>query len=283
MKNSLIRSSSLSDLQRHHEAMTTKWSVKTSTNISTKDYCLDDVHLATGMTQNSEPCKPSPPTPPLASADSVTIDTAHSSDAEDIARIGAQSFPLGFHGTVARVHLDAYTSETYTPHAVRQQLADPTRTTFVARQHKGFSKVNEDLSGESSSCNSSSYEESSKTNDDADKESTSRIRGFVQLVRDQSIPSELEEEQRQQHEVGITQDDEDATADGVKWASLQRLYLEPEVRGGGIGGKLMAAEHNGPAQKLYIRRGYTKIGDAGFVVGRSIQHEWVMEKNLQKQ
>lgn len=80
---------------------------------------------------------------------------------------------------------------------------------------------------------------------------------------------------------------------------LQRLYIEPDSHGRGLGKSLVThletiARHEGfatmwlgvweenvKAQQVYGRLGYEKVGDHDFVMGSCRQTDWIMLKNLE--
>lgn len=79
---------------------------------------------------------------------------------------------------------------------------------------------------------------------------------------------------------------------------LQRLYIEPDSHGQGLGKSLIThvetiARHEGfatmwlgvweenvKAQQVYGRLGYEKVGDHDFVMGSCRQTDWIMLKDL---
>jgi ribosomal protein S18 acetylase RimI-like enzyme len=79
---------------------------------------------------------------------------------------------------------------------------------------------------------------------------------------------------------------------------LQRLYVDSAAHGQGVGGALMKHaediakdrgfqtcwlgvwEENHKAQKMYERLGYRKVGDHDFVMGKEIQTDWILIKEL---
>ena len=77
---------------------------------------------------------------------------------------------------------------------------------------------------------------------------------------------------------------------------LKRIYLLPEYQGGGRGSQMLDTalawlDATGPralwigvwsqnlgAQKLYESRGFSKVGEYGFKVGETIDHEFILRK-----
>jgi len=77
---------------------------------------------------------------------------------------------------------------------------------------------------------------------------------------------------------------------------LKRIYVEAGQQGGGVGARLMDAalawlERDGPrrlwigvwsenlgAQRLYERAGFRKVGEYGFRVGQSVDHEFILSR-----
>lgn len=77
---------------------------------------------------------------------------------------------------------------------------------------------------------------------------------------------------------------------------LKRFYLLKDWQGGGVGGRLFAEvmawlERDGPrdiwigvwsenfgAQRFYGRQGFSKVGDYGFRVGGTVDHEFILRR-----
>jgi diamine N-acetyltransferase len=77
---------------------------------------------------------------------------------------------------------------------------------------------------------------------------------------------------------------------------LKRFYLVAERQGGGIGGRLFAEvmgwmlaegprdlwigvwSENFGAQRFYARHGFEKVGEYGFKVGRTVDHEFILRR-----
>ena len=77
---------------------------------------------------------------------------------------------------------------------------------------------------------------------------------------------------------------------------LKRIYVDAGVQGGGVGSLLLDAalawlERDGPrrlwlgvwsenlgAQRLYERAGFRKVGEYGFRVGQSVDHEFILSR-----
>ncbi|WP_312162444.1 GNAT family N-acetyltransferase [Phenylobacterium sp.] len=80
---------------------------------------------------------------------------------------------------------------------------------------------------------------------------------------------------------------------------LKRFYLLKDWQGGGVGGRLFAAvmdwlERDGPrdlwigvwsenfgAQRFYGRHGFERVGEYGFKVGRTVDHEFILRRAAQ--
>lgn len=81
---------------------------------------------------------------------------------------------------------------------------------------------------------------------------------------------------------------------------LKRFYLLKQWQGGGLGGRLFDIvmawlEKDGPrdlwigvwsenhgAQRFYLRHGFVKVGDYGFRVGSTIDHEFIMRRRAER-
>jgi ribosomal protein S18 acetylase RimI-like enzyme len=78
---------------------------------------------------------------------------------------------------------------------------------------------------------------------------------------------------------------------------LKRIYFVAGRQGGGLGGRLFDEvmawmERDGPrdlwigvwsenfgAQRFYGRRGFEKVGEYGFRVGRTVDHEFILKRH----
>jgi ribosomal protein S18 acetylase RimI-like enzyme len=83
---------------------------------------------------------------------------------------------------------------------------------------------------------------------------------------------------------------------GPSCGELKRFYLRKEWQGGGLGGNLFSEvmawlERDGPrdiwigvwsenfgAQRFYERHGFAKVGDYGFQVGSTTDHEFILKR-----
>ena len=83
------------------------------------------------------------------------------------------------------------------------------------------------------------------------------------------------------------------------YVELQRLYVDPIYHGSGVGKALMQQmeqmaiekgnsamwlgvwEGNFVAQKVYEKIGYEKVGEHEFKMGKCIQIDWIMSKDIQ--
>lgn len=81
---------------------------------------------------------------------------------------------------------------------------------------------------------------------------------------------------------------------------LKRFYLLKPWQGGGLGGRLFDVvmawlEQDGPqdlwigvwsenhgAQRFYLRHGFVKVGDYGFKVGSTVDHEFILRRRAER-
>ncbi|MFN3513346.1 MAG: GNAT family N-acetyltransferase [Phenylobacterium sp.] len=81
---------------------------------------------------------------------------------------------------------------------------------------------------------------------------------------------------------------------------LKRFYLLKDWQGGGLGGRLFAEvmawlERDGPAdvwigvwsenhgaQRFYARHGFAKVGEYGFRVGATVDHEFILRRRAER-
>jgi ribosomal protein S18 acetylase RimI-like enzyme len=175
-------------------------------------------------------------------ASDITIGYAAASEAAAIAKIGTDTFTIAFGHSVSAQDLADFLATTYSTASVQRDMQNPRVVTWVAR------------------------------------DSTSKVLGFVQLVRGLSEPC--------------------IPGDAATHAELRRLYVDATAHGRGIGSKLMAAveaqaraegfkqlwltvwEFNPNAQRLYERLGYEKVGAMGFATGKCVQTDFVLCKAL---
>lgn len=87
-------------------------------------------------------------------------------------------------------------------------------------------------------------------------------------------------------------------ADLSKRAELQRLYVQEDWQGTGLGAALLRCcleearrrgcrtvvlgvwEKNTAAQEFYRRKGFKQIGETTFRLGRDVQHDFILRKGL---
>ncbi|KAI0102134.1 acyl-CoA N-acyltransferase [Nemania sp. FL0031] len=189
-----------------------------------------------------------PPVPPqkLASkpkpALDIKISHALPSEAAAIAKLGADTFTATFGFSVSAEDLAQFLALTYVESALLADLQDPLIETWAAR------------------------------------ESTGKVLGMVQLVRDLTEPC--------------------VPGDPATHAELRRLYVDTAAHGRGIGSKLIATveeqaraegykqlwlgvwENNDGAEKLYEKLGYKKVGSMNFLTGGCVQTDFVLSKSL---
>lgn len=85
----------------------------------------------------------------------------------------------------------------------------------------------------------------------------------------------------------------------ARCGELKRLYLLREAQNGGLGGQLCATAiswllRDGPrnlwigvwsqnlgAQRFYARQGFEKVGEYGFPVGRTVDREFILRRNVE--
>jgi ribosomal protein S18 acetylase RimI-like enzyme len=166
------------------------------------------------------------------------------SDATQIRTLGSTVFSATFGFSIPAPDLTTYLTTSYAAGAIQSELASPNHSFTCAVSP------------------------------------SSQILGFAQLTEhttDPSVASHL--------------------PDG-NYIELQRLYVRPESHGQGVGRALISAaegiarekgyayvwlgvwEGNFVAQKVYEGLGYVRIGEHEFVMGRCVQIDWIMVKEL---
>jgi ribosomal protein S18 acetylase RimI-like enzyme len=89
-----------------------------------------------------------------------------------------------------------------------------------------------------------------------------------------------------------------ACVSGPSPIELKRLYVDPAIHSRGLGKRLLDEaiarakeagaetvwlgvwEHNGKAQRFYLREGFTRAGEHAFVLGSDTQTDWIMQRSL---
>lgn len=162
-------------------------------------------------------------------------------DATSIRHIGITVFAATFGHSMPAEDLDEYLGDAYSLQSVHNDITDPSKTVCVA-------------------C-----------------DTRNRVVGFATLTEGtiedciRSAPSPIE---------------------------LQRLYVDGAAHGRGVGGALVRHmeqvamdrgfktcwlgvwEENFVAQKVYEKLGYRKVGHHDFVMGKEVQTDWILAKEL---
>jgi ribosomal protein S18 acetylase RimI-like enzyme len=206
---------------------------------------------------------------------SFTIRRATVEDASAIAKLGGTVFATTFGFSIPPNDLQAFLDDAYTTEAIEEDIRSPRIHIFVA-----CSKPNNDRPSLSLSSSQSSEVFSAASNSsDGDDASTTEgeIVGFAQLTEGTTEPC-------LSHITGAVE--------------LQRLYVSTQHHGQGIGQRLAREieslartlaykalwlgvwEGNFKAQRVYEALGYSKIGDHEFKMGKCIQMDWIMCKDL---
>jgi ribosomal protein S18 acetylase RimI-like enzyme len=184
--------------------------------------------------------EPSPQAPPF------TLRPGTSADASQIRSIGSEVFSLTFGFSIPPADLSRYLSTSYAIGAIQSELASPSHSFICA------------VSPTDPTC----------------------VLGFAQLTEhtseaclDEHLPPN-------------------------SYVELQRLYVRPESHGKGVGKALIAAmeavarekgygyvwlgvwEGNFVAQTVYEGAGYARLSEHEFVMGRCVQIDWIMVKEL---
>lgn len=185
------------------------------------------------------------PSTPRIPKPAFTIRPATSADAEQIRAIGVSVFSETFGFSIPPADLQAYIASSYALSAIQAELASPSHH-FVVACRPG---------------------------------SPSTVLGFAQMTEHTTEPC-------------LSHLPRDSTCE------LQRLYVRADSHGQGIGKALTSAvesvareegyrymwlgvwEGNFVAQTVYERAGFSRIGDHEFTMGRCVQIDWIMVKEL---
>ncbi|KIW29811.1 uncharacterized protein PV07_05598 [Cladophialophora immunda] len=198
--------------------------------------------------------------PPPKTKQSFTIRPATIGDAPAIARLGSTVFSTTFGFSIPTNDLNAYLTEAYSVEAIEEDIRCATKHILVACSDK-----------------SSIPDALTPNDDDGDGVSMEEIIGFAQLTEGTSEP---------------------CISDVASIVELQRLYVSTAFHGNGVG-KVLASqiegvarrlgykalwlgvwEGNFRAQKVYEGLGFVKVGDHEFKMGKCIQMDWIMLKDL---
>lgn len=218
----------------------------------------------------------SPPTEPNAIQPSFRFRRATIKDAAAIAHLGSTVFSTTFGFSIPTKDLNAYLDEAYTVEAIERDIRDPKKHLIVA-------------------C--------SRTVSRSDASETSSSSLVSDASTDKDEESDAEDGDRPEEEIiGFTQLTEDTTEPCLSHlrstVELQRLYVATSHHGYGVGSLLARKidqvardlgyrciwlgvwEGNFKAQRVYERLGFVKVGDHEFKMGKCIQMDWIMSKEL---
>jgi len=180
---------------------------------------------------------------PKTPATDIIIGYATLSDAEAIAKIGAETFSTTFGFSVSAEDLADFLATTYTTDSTLADMKDPAILTFTARDAAG------------------------------------KILGFVQLVRGLTEPCVPGDDATKHAELRRLYVDSSAHGRGI--GSKLIATVEAQAREEGFEQLWLTVWEKHPgAQKLYHKLGYEKVGSTGFLTGASVQTDWVLSKAL---
>ncbi len=182
----------------------------------------------------------------------VTLRPATLQDASSIAQIGIHTFTTTFAHSLPASELRAYLDDVYSPEATTKDIVDPNKDMLVAT----ITIVST-----------------------AEHPPREQVIGFALLTRGTTDPC-------------LSSYNQDTLIE------LQRIYIHPSHQGHGAG-KLLAREleskarsqgyeyiwlgvweENFKAQKVYAGMGYRRVGEHAFVMGREVQTDWILVKEL---
>jgi ribosomal protein S18 acetylase RimI-like enzyme len=196
-------------------------------------------------------------------------------DAPAIAHLGATVFSTTFGFSIPPHDLKAFLQEAYTVEAIEEDILCPTKHVFVACA-RAKSNDSRDVSAPSSDKNDSE-DSGNDAGVDAEEDDDDEVIGFTQLTEGTTEPciSHLRSS-----------------------VELQRLYVSTAHHGLGVGKFLVREiealarslgykslwlgvwEGNFKAQRVYEGLGFAKVGDHEFKMGKCIQMDWIMTKEL---
>ncbi|KAF2178718.1 acyl-CoA N-acyltransferase [Zopfia rhizophila CBS 207.26] len=171
----------------------------------------------------------------------ITLRFAKQEDIPSISRIGSTVFRQTFGHSIPSLDLKDYLEASLSHSAISTELLNPNLTYIVAINSSGF------------------------------------VAGFLQLNRASSEP---------------------CLVDFENFIEIQRAYVDEKYHSKGIGKLLFDEaerfareqgyrhvwlgvwEENLRAQKFYDKRGYRRVGEHDFVMGVTVQVDWIMVKEL---
>lgn len=172
------------------------------------------------------------------------ITFASVSDATAIATLGSAVWTAAFGWSVSREDCEAYINSFYTPQAWKNELADPTSSTYVARS----------------------------------RTSPSKVLGFIQVKRGTTEPclKSIEGPMAEIHRIYV-----DAAIHGKGVGKALLAYAEKQAKSEGLESMWLGVwEHNETAKRLYERTGYLRVGEHDFIIGGEIQTDWILVKKF---
>jgi ribosomal protein S18 acetylase RimI-like enzyme len=219
-------------------------------------------------------------------------------DAKQIAHLGAETFAASFGFSIPSVDLKKYLDEAYAVDVIERELTESDKTFFVV--------VDASPSPEDEKAKDNhpapSEDDLSPANPASSPHTTDQILAFSMLTTytgpssynifppptpSPTLPSPISSP------IPPT-----TTPTPKGTISLQRIYVQPTNHNTGIGSTLLTHtlshakslgykditlgvwEGNFIAQKVYERYGFQRVGEMEFVMGRCVQIDWVMWKEL---
>jgi ribosomal protein S18 acetylase RimI-like enzyme len=216
-------------------------------------------------------------------------------DAKQIAHLGAETFAASFGFSIPSVDLKKYLDEAYAVDVIERELTESDKTFFVVVD----ASPSPDDEEAKHNHPAPSDEDASNTTSNSDPQPTDQILAFSMLTTytgpssynifpppTPTLPSPI----------SSSSSTHQPTPQGT--ISLQRIYVHPTNHNTGIGSTLLTHtlsharslgyenitlgvwEGNFIAQKVYERYGFQRVGEMEFVMGRCVQIDWVMWKEL---
>jgi len=236
--------------------------------------CFYNTHISAPSKTQSKfvlTTKPEPSTSDVQATTtdpSFTIRQATIEDASSIADLGAKVFSTTFGFSIPPNDLNSFLQQAYTTEAIKEEIQCPKKHIFVACSTPESSRNNG--AGEPTA-------NSHAPDNQATTTTQGKIIGFAQLTEGTTEPC-------LSHVSGAVE--------------LQRLYVSTTHHGRGVGRRLASEvealarklaykaiwlgvwEGNFKAQKVYEGLGFAKFGDHEFKMGKCIQMDWIMCKDL---
>jgi ribosomal protein S18 acetylase RimI-like enzyme len=175
----------------------------------------------------------------------ITIRSASSADAESLAELAAETFPLACPPHTTAEAIAAFIAEHFTVGRFEEYLADSGRTLLVAEEPGG------------------------------------RFVGYAMLIAGEPGDADAAAAVDRRPTIELSKFYTRAAAHGTGVAApLMAATLDAAVAVGAVSAWLGVNEENARAIRFYEKHGFRKVGRKHFTVGGRLEDDWVLERPL---